>query len=237
MTRDVVFGITAFAVAIAYYLMAATIPATASDDRRIYANWLGVGFAIDSHTGKLLWRTDKFSDVGRGGQHAVTWTGAAKVRLVDCAFGPHATLFAFRSNKQEEAGLRLEHCSALLGNETTVFHLVEKRTSCRLDVLYCLFAPPAGGDNGAVLLRQNADNTAAIRYHGLDNRYGNLQAFWTKPADENFAVTWDDFQHEVKSANGQDEKSRVLTARRRSFPSSAPYPAKTERRWIRAVSG
>jgi outer membrane protein assembly factor BamB len=40
-----------------------TIPATATDGKRLYANWLGVVWAMDVTTGKMLWRTRKFSEL------------------------------------------------------------------------------------------------------------------------------------------------------------------------------
>jgi outer membrane protein assembly factor BamB len=41
-----------------------TIPWTATDGRRVYCNWLGIVFAADVSTGKLVWRSRAFSQLG-----------------------------------------------------------------------------------------------------------------------------------------------------------------------------
>ncbi|MBX3442204.1 MAG: PQQ-binding-like beta-propeller repeat protein [Planctomyces sp.] len=43
--------------------METLVPATASDGERLYCNWFGVCFATDLQTGKLLWRSQKFSEL------------------------------------------------------------------------------------------------------------------------------------------------------------------------------
>ncbi|MFI5379067.1 MAG: PQQ-binding-like beta-propeller repeat protein [Tepidisphaerales bacterium] len=50
-----------------------TVPPSATDGQRVYVNWLGVGFALDAQTGKLLWRTDKFTDLSQNFQQLVNY--------------------------------------------------------------------------------------------------------------------------------------------------------------------
>lgn len=43
--------------------METLIPATATDGERLYANWFGICFAVDLKTGRLVWRSQKFSEL------------------------------------------------------------------------------------------------------------------------------------------------------------------------------
>lgn len=51
--------------------VSAAVPPSATDGKRVYLNWLGIGFAVDARTGKLLWRTRKFSDLSNQAQQLV----------------------------------------------------------------------------------------------------------------------------------------------------------------------
>jgi outer membrane protein assembly factor BamB len=51
--------------------MSASVPPSATDGKRVYLNWLGIAFAIDARTGKLLWRSRKFSDLSDQAQQLV----------------------------------------------------------------------------------------------------------------------------------------------------------------------
>lgn len=41
------------------------VPTTATDGNKLYCNWLGLCFAIDLENGKLLWRSEKFSQMAQ----------------------------------------------------------------------------------------------------------------------------------------------------------------------------
>ena len=51
--------------------ISASVPPCATDGKRVYLNWLGIGFAVDAQTGKLLWRTRKFSELSNMAQQFV----------------------------------------------------------------------------------------------------------------------------------------------------------------------
>jgi outer membrane protein assembly factor BamB len=51
--------------------VSAAVPPSATDGKRVYLNWLGIAFAVDARTGKLVWRSRKFSDLSNQAQQLV----------------------------------------------------------------------------------------------------------------------------------------------------------------------
>ncbi len=41
------------------------VPVAIADKDRVYANWMGLVFALDIQTGKLIWQTDRFSQISK----------------------------------------------------------------------------------------------------------------------------------------------------------------------------
>ncbi len=74
------------------------VPGSAADEKHVYVNWLGVCYGLDARTGKLLWRTDKPSDIGQQIQQWVQYSPEVKRFTVACA-GDRA-LFVRISPKQ-----------------------------------------------------------------------------------------------------------------------------------------
>ena len=63
----------------------AIVPGSAADERHAYINWLGVCYGLDARTGKLLWRTDKPSDIGSRVMEFVQSCSDIKRNTVACA--------------------------------------------------------------------------------------------------------------------------------------------------------
>ena len=116
----------------------------------------------------------------RGGQDALTRWGEAHVTAENCVFGPHQSCFHLEgTSTRSQKDVELDHCSVLLGEGSTVFHL-GPAVLCQLRVNYCLFAgPEAKVSEKAALLRQDAGGmplNQALQFVGYDNRYRNLNA-------------------------------------------------------------
>jgi hypothetical protein len=124
------------------------------------------------------------SGLERSGQDAVTLKTPVKVQATNCAFAPHCALFRMEGTGQSEIEVR--HCSGLLKGESAVFHLAGEGTTCKFDVEHSVWS----GQNrataqpvewkGAVLIRQEGSMAGAVRFHGYDNRYHDLDALWVR---------------------------------------------------------
>jgi hypothetical protein len=106
--------------------------------------------------------------------------------MKNCAFEPHVSLFHFHGGKVEDAELRLDHCSAMLNNLSSVF-LLSDNAVARLFVNHCLFsnpAPvPADGAAGTVLVRQTGAGLGRFRFDSASrNVYHHFGAFWVQGA-------------------------------------------------------
>jgi outer membrane protein assembly factor BamB len=78
------------------------VPPAATDGERLYANWLGVGFAADLKTGKLLWRTDKFADIGTNAQNFANYQRGTD-RYETAAAGDRVLFVRLPLNRLNEA--------------------------------------------------------------------------------------------------------------------------------------
>jgi hypothetical protein len=157
--------------------------------------------------------------IALGGQDAVTIAGAANVKAVNCAFGPHGSVFAFEKGGQGAAKITVQHCTAIASSgDWSVFRFADGVACEPLEVQHCVFARPEGLDSmttgmkelpRAVLVRQAGDG--GVRYEGLGNWYYHLDGFWQRSSGD-LIVKLDEFQHELARQSGKEERGRMLAA-------------------------
>jgi serine/threonine protein kinase len=156
--------------------------------------------------------------VAEGGQDAVLRRGPVKVQASQCAFGPHAAAFRLEGGGSEgSADLEVDHCSVLAASQSAVFDCAAD-AHAHIEVYRSLISRPqnlpavaAMGDaRGAVLVRQPNARGASVTYKGRDNRYHNLDGYWSI-LDGNGEAGWDDFRKRL-AAMGRMDESRVLRA-------------------------
>jgi len=120
------------------------------------------------------------------GQHALTLTCPADVKVRHCAFGPHiATLFDFQGERnfstKSSASVKLQNCSAFVFGDS-VFRL-EDGISCRLGVENCVFSCPeseASPRGLAVLVEQVGSKPIQLSYTSTHSTYHNLKTLWMR---------------------------------------------------------
>jgi serine/threonine protein kinase len=167
----------------------------------------------------------------RSGHEAVLITATANAEFNNCAFGPHAALFHFRSGKVEDAQLRLQHCSALLGQQSAVFVLSED-ASARLSVNHCLFSNPLYGqtetDGETTLVRQLGDGPPRFRIDSESrNVYHGFSAFWTQSGRTQVRL-FEEFQQ--RPGTGRNDRSvSLLSANPWQFPKPLTLLAQPEK--------
>jgi serine/threonine protein kinase len=145
------------------------------------------------------------------GGHEGLVVAAGSVQMRNCAFGPYAADIRFRGGKSEDTELRLQHCSALLGDQSSMFFLEDGATP-RLVVNHCLFSNPGTvptpGEPGAVLVRQMGDDSRLRFESESRNVYHNLSGFWVHGARMRASML-EEFRLEART--GRNDRSVALT--------------------------
>jgi hypothetical protein len=162
-------------------------------------------------------------DVAGGGQVAVAVLGTASVSATNCAFGPHAALFAVSRSegKPTSAELTVDRCTALAGDEWALASLGEKTTAA-VTARSCLFGRIDASPEavGGMMMPSDRKPTACLvryagtagEYKGTSNRYLNLDAVRLKVNDDT-AMTADSFAAQLAAPPDADEKVLPSDAR------------------------
>jgi predicted Ser/Thr protein kinase len=149
--------------------------------------------------------------IEQGGQNAVTVGDGVRLEAENCVFGPHQAVFHMQG-RDRDVEVSLHNCSVLLGNRSAAFQL-DQKGRCRLEVEACLFSRPgpAGTDSDegheATLVRQISEGSGRLDFVGADNRYHNLDSYWSRPAPAATLTDLAAFRADVV----RDDRSHVLT--------------------------
>jgi serine/threonine protein kinase len=141
---------------------------------------------------------DTLTNQDFGGDDAVVRDGRVKISAIDCAFGPHASLFRLQGGRGAAApSLSVEHCSMLTAGPgpSAVFNVLAG-AAVKLDIRACLISRPGeeSADDAtagqAVVIRQ-ADPDGVV-CQNRDNRYQGFDAYWI--GGDSDQTSWTDFQ-------------------------------------------
>ena len=122
---------------------------------------------------------------GTGGKSAVVLrNGPLTMKVVNCAFGPHATIFSVDGDLDN---ILLEHCSVMLGEHwsmrldgqpvtvpSSVFEVLDPESKPTLEARHCLFARVSGSDSDGAAFVRGLDGGEPVRFSGRDNRFYNI---------------------------------------------------------------
>ena len=145
------------------------VPVSAADGKRIYVNWIGVCFAVDARTGKLLWRTDKFSDLTGKVREIIQGSGVALDRYAITPLGDrvlYSRLPLDRLNHYQEpyrlvcaaADTGKVHWSSEKGALANWNFIGQPMLQSDGDTLVSSATPKAGGELNLVALSLNSGN-------------------------------------------------------------------------------
>jgi hypothetical protein len=125
---------------------------------------------------------DRSADVF--GQDAMTARGRARIQVSHCVFGPHAAVFRLEMAvpRSNEPTVMVHHSTMLTTDPSAVFD-VAAGTHAAIKMTESLVGRVtnggAVGGGGAAVLLQQMTREGLVRYEGTDNRYHNLDSYWT----------------------------------------------------------
>jgi serine/threonine protein kinase len=145
-----------------------------------------------------------------GGRDAIVRRGAIKVGVENCFFGPHAAAFRLEGGGARDSTVAVQNCSILLPAGRSAAFDVPDGGVGRIDMAHSVVCRlPGEGDGETSLIQQAGDRLADVAYHGDDNAYYDLDAFWV--TDDNWKkARWTDFRARMAEGSNKDENSRVL---------------------------
>lgn len=149
-----------------------------------------------------------------GGCDAIIKKGNSRVRITDCAFGPHYCVIHFAGKTDTDNQVMIQHCSIMLGTKSSLIY-AGPQSSPQVEINHSLVAKLPDltfqTDADSAVLIRNTTGPNQTKYKGEENRYYKVDSFLIQNSSQISVHEFSAFQTQLRDNKlGTDDTSKLL---------------------------